>query len=120
MTLHHRQSFLKKRKLSLTDILTVLWDSASNKYVERMVASIIKEDRMYDFLLARFCDGKTLQAIGDEFGISRERVRQLLEKYVKQLRNPDILRFLNCGIKDIPEKSSHAMVERLESHYKEK
>ncbi len=79
-----------------------------------MVASIIKEDRMYDFLLVRFCDGKTLQAIGDEFGISRERVRQLLEKYVKRL-----LRFLNCGIKDISEKSSRAMVERLESRYKE-
>ena len=120
MTLHHRQSFLKKRKLSLTDILTVLWDRASNKYVERMVASTIKEDRMYDFPLARFRDGKTLQAIGDEVGLSRERVRQLLDKYVKQLRNPDILRFLNCRIKDIPEKSSHAMVERLESHYKEK
>ena len=85
-----------------------------------MVASTIKEDRMYDFLLARFRDGKTLQAIGDEVGLSRERVRQLLEKYVKRLRNPDILRFLNCGIKDIPEKSSRAMVERLESRYKEK
>ncbi len=81
--------------------------------------SIIKEDRMYDFLLARFRDGKSLQAIGDEVGLSRERVRQLLEKYVKRLRNPDILRFLHCGIKDIPEKSSHAIVEKLENRYKE-
>ena len=82
-------------------------------------ASIIKDDRAYRFLTARFRDGNTLQVIADEAGISRERVRQLIEKYIKRLRHPDVLRFLDCGIKTIPDRSSAAMVERLENRLKE-
>ena len=82
-------------------------------------ASMIKDDRAYRFLTARFRDGNTLQVIADEAGISRERVRQLIEKYIKRLRHPDVLRFLDCGIKTIPDRSSAAMVERLENSLKE-
>lgn len=67
-----------------------------------------------EILILRFRDGLTLQEIGDEIGVSRERIRQLIEKYVKKLRQPDILRYLNCGIEGIPEKSTKAVVKRLE------
>ena len=82
-------------------------------------ASIIKDNRAYHILISRFRDGNTLQVIADEAGISRERVRQLIEKYIKRLRHPDVLRFLHCGIKTIPDRSSAAMVERLENSLKE-
>ena len=56
----------------------------------------------------------TLQGIGDEFGVSRKRVRQLIDKYIKMLRGPDILRYLKYGIEGIPEKSTKAVVKRLD------
>ena len=77
-------------------------------------ASTIKDDRAYELLTARFRDHCTLQSIGDWSNVSRERIRQLLEKYMKCLRNPDILRFLNCGIEGIPEKTSPAKVKMLQ------
>ena len=75
--------------------------------------STIKDERAYDLLMARYREGCTLQTIAEREELSRERIRQLLEKYVKRLRNPDILRFLDCGIENIPKKTSAAMTERL-------
>ena len=79
----------------------------------KKAVSTIKDDRAYEYLIGRYRDGCTLQSLADRDGLSRERIRQLLEKYIKRLRNPDIMRFLNCGVENIPEKSSAAMVERL-------
>ena len=79
----------------------------------RKAVSTIKDDRAYDYLMARFKDGSTLQVIAERENLSRERVRQLLEKYIRKLRHPDILRYLDCGIENIPERTSKAMQERL-------
>lgn len=79
----------------------------------RRAASAIKDDRAYDFLVLRFRDGCTLQMIAEKENLSRERIRQLLEKYIKRLRHPDILRFLDCGIENIPERTSKTMLDRL-------
>lgn len=76
--------------------------------------SIPGERRPAKILAPWFRGGMTLQGIGDEFGVSRERVRQLIDKYIKVLRGPDILRYLKCGIEGIPEKSTKAVVKRLE------
>ena len=51
--------------------------------------------------------------IAEKENLSRERIRQLLEKYIKRLRHPDILRFLDCGIENIPERTSKTMLDRL-------
>ena len=80
----------------------------------RKAVSTIKDERAYDYLTARFKDCCTLQTIGERENLSRERIRQLLEKYIRNLRQPDILRFLDCGIENIPEKTSKAMRERLQ------
>ncbi len=79
----------------------------------RKAVSTIKDERAFDLLISRFRDGNTLQAIAEQENLSRERIRQLLDKYVKKLRHPDILRFLDCGIENIPERTSKAMQERL-------
>lgn len=79
----------------------------------KVAVSTMTDDRAYDYLLARFRDGYTLQMIGDDVDLSRERVRQLLNKYIRGLRQPDRLRFLDCGIERIPERSSAVMVKRL-------
>ena len=41
-------------------------------------------------------------------------IRQLIEQYIKRLRHPDIMRYLNCGIENIPPKTSKAMIKKLE------
>ncbi len=79
----------------------------------KKAASAIIDERAYDLLLARYREGCTLQAIAEMEDLSRERIRQLLGKSIRKLRNPDILRYLDCGIENIPEKTSAAMAERL-------
>ena len=81
-----------------------------------VVLSTLPDERATDIILARFHDGATLQTIGDELGLSRERVRQLVEKYLRKLRQPDILRYLDCGIDGIPEKTVKAVVKRLQEN----
>lgn len=81
-----------------------------------VVLSILPDDRSADIMLSRFRDGATLQAIGDTMGVTRERIRQIIEKCIRKLRQPDLLRYLNCGIEHIPEKSSKTMVQRLNDH----
>ena len=67
-----------------------------------------------EILLATFRDGASLREIAERINVSRERVRQLIEKYIKRLRHPDLLRYLNCNIENIPPKVSKTMVKRLE------
>jgi L-lysine 2,3-aminomutase len=54
-----------------------------------------------------------LQEIGENYSLSRERVRQLLKKYLRRLGHPDILRYLNCGISIIPSRTSQTLTEKL-------
>ena len=47
------------------------------------------------------CDGATLQEIGDETGVSRERVRQIVEKACRDLRNAaDLVAGVLFGLRD--------------------
>lgn len=67
-----------------------------------------------EILLPRYRDGATLQEIASAIGVTRERIRQLIEQYIKRLRHPDIMRYLNCGIEKIPPKASKTMIKKLE------
>lgn len=67
-----------------------------------------------EILLPRYRDGATLQEIASATGVTRERIRQLIEKNLKRLRHPDIMRYLNCDIENIPPKTSKAMMKKLE------
>ena len=66
-----------------------------------------------EILLPRYRDGATLQEIASAIGVTRERIRQLIEQYIKRLRHPDIMRYLNCGIENIPPKASKTMIKKL-------
>lgn len=67
-----------------------------------------------EILLPRYRDGATSQEIASAIGVTRERIRQLIEQYIKRLRHPDIMRYLNCGIENIPPKASKTMIKKLE------
>lgn len=67
-----------------------------------------------EILLPRYRDEASLQDIASQVGVTRERIRQLINQYIKRLRHPDIMRYLNCGIENIPPKTSKAMVRKLE------
>lgn len=44
-------------------------------------------------LLMRFRDGKTYEEIGKEFAVSRERVRQIIKRSIRKLKNPAMINF---------------------------
>ena len=79
----------------------------------RISAATIDPNRAYTILMYRYQRGMTLQEIGENYSLSRERVRQLLNKYLRRLRHPDILRYLNCGISNIPSRTSQTMTGKL-------
>lgn len=49
------------------------------------IQGILKE-REYEFLLLRYKEGLTLQEVGDQMDVSRERIRQVLVKVVQKIR----------------------------------
>ena len=57
------------------------------------------KDRLQDVLLQRYRDGLTMQAIGDPLGITRERVRQLIQKGIRIIyaRRLDVASILETG-----------------------
>lgn len=103
------QTYLASKPVALSNL-----PSDFDKRLMIAMASIPGDHSPAEILVPRFRDGWTLQAIGNEIGVSRERIRQLIEKYIKILRSPDILRYLNCGIEGIPERTTKAVVKRLE------
>lgn len=69
-----------------------IWDYEDNEnnkyYVRNLLAHLSKKER--DILIRIFGIGvreETLESIGDTFGLTRERVRQVKEKAIKKLRD---------------------------------
>ncbi len=54
--------------------------------------------REQEMIRLRYEDHETLQAIGDSYGISRERVRQVIAKGVRKLRHPSRTVFIRNGL----------------------
>lgn len=79
------------------DIAGPLNDKISNDSKKKFWKDIQTEygDRNYKILWAYFYQGKTLQEIGDELGLTRERVRQLLNTMYSNIKNnPELLETL--------------------------
>lgn len=55
-------------------------------------------ERDQDILLQYYRDGKTLQEIGNEYGVSRERIRQKNAKSVRRLRHPTMAKCIKLGL----------------------
>ena len=102
-------TYLTSRPVELTDIPLDF-----NRRLAIAIATFPSNHDPSEILLPRFRDGASLQDIASQIGVTRERVRQLINQYIKRLRHPDIMRYLNCGIENIPPKTSKAMVKKLE------
>lgn len=102
-------TYLTSRPVELTDI-----PQDFNRRLAVAIATFPSNHDPSEILLPRFRDGASLQDIASQIGVTRERIRQLIEQYIKRLRHPDILRFLNCEIENIPSKTSKAMVKKME------
>lgn len=64
--------------------------------VEYVLASLTERER--EALTKRYKNGFTLQAIADCFGVTRERVRQIIVKAERRLRHPSRANYLVYGM----------------------
>ena len=52
-------------------------------------------------LYERFKQGMTLEAISQIHGVSRERIRQIVDKGLRKLRHPSICRYIRYGVSGV-------------------
>lgn len=60
--------------------------------------------RSKEIILCRFKDGMTLSECGRQFGLMRERIRQIEKKALAHLQDPIQQRYLKYGVKGIIEQ----------------
>jgi len=60
-------------------------------------------DRCCDFVLKRYADGLTLRKVGEEFGVTQERARQILSNSIRLLRHPRRVKYFTVGKEEITE-----------------
>ena len=89
--------FVEGEDNSLLDVLTnvdspiadkMLIDESLSKEIDRALATLTERERdiiRYFFGIA--CQEMTLEEIGEKFGLTRERVRQIKEKAIRRLRH---------------------------------
>lgn len=88
-----------------------------DKTINEMLASNFLDDRTKDMLLARYRDGATLEEVGKQYGITRERVRQLIFKALIRIRRSEWGKRLRMGLQGETQASENAIVEK--NKYKE-
>lgn len=71
-------------------------------------------EREQKILYMTYADGMTLEAIGKEVGISRERVRQIQVKALRRLRHPSLKDYLVNGYAVQKEIDDRIMQRRIE------
>lgn len=85
------------------------WTDVLNEEQEaglRMVIDSLSE-REREFVFLYYRDGMSLDAIGKERGITRERVRQIVAKAVRKMRHPSRRRLIECGPHFVAEESEY-------------
>lgn len=88
---------LKEKDNSLIDVLVnedspnadkTLIDESLSKEIERSLATLTeRESEIIKMFFGIGYQEMTLEEIGDKFGLTRERVRQIKEKAIRRLRN---------------------------------
>ena len=61
-------------------------------------------DRERDITHLYFRDGKTFEEIGNIYGITRERIRQIQAKALRKLRQPSRRKYIELGVNGVIEK----------------
>ena len=72
--------------------------SEQNEGLEHALSTLLEREQ--DMLRLRYQEHKTLQEIGDQYGLSRERIRQIVAKGVRKLRHPSRLSYIRDGYRD--------------------
>lgn len=62
------------------------------------------KDKEQTALLLRYKDHMTLNDTGEQFSLSRERIRQILAKGIRKLRHPDRLKYIRDGLQGTVRK----------------
>lgn len=72
-----------------------LMNESLSKEIERALATLTERERdIIRYFFGISCQEKTLEEIGTEFGLTRERVRQIKEKAIRRLRHSSRSRLL--------------------------
>ncbi|NLA25561.1 MAG: sigma-70 family RNA polymerase sigma factor [Bacteroidales bacterium] len=89
--------FVQGEENSLLDVLentdlphtdSSLINESLSKEIERTLATLTERERdIVRYFFGIGCQEKTLEEIGEEFGLTRERVRQIKEKAIRRLRH---------------------------------
>ncbi|MDR2009489.1 MAG: RNA polymerase sigma factor RpoD/SigA [Bacteroidales bacterium] len=89
--------FVNGEENSLLDVLensdlpntdSKLMDESLSKEIERALATLTERERdIIKLFFGISCQDMTLEEIGDKFGLTRERVRQIKEKAIRRLRH---------------------------------
>lgn len=67
---------------------SILINESLSKEIARALATLTERERdIIRYFFGISCQEKTLEEIGDEFGLTRERVRQIKEKAIRRLRH---------------------------------
>ena len=70
-------------------------------------------DRERDITHLYFRDGKTFEEIGNIYGITRERIRQIQAKAIRKLRQPSRRKYIELGVNGIIENVKEKYAEKV-------
>lgn len=77
--------------------------------VQERIISGSDGERLYKIISRRFgLDGEppeTLESLGEQFGVSRERIRQLEKKAIRRCRHKARLQFWEASLRDIVQRA---------------
>ncbi|MBQ8162364.1 MAG: DUF1273 family protein [Clostridia bacterium] len=76
--------------------------------------AFLKDGLAEPVLNAVYRQRQSIEEIAGKLGMQAEEIQRIHDKALQKLRQPDILRFLNCKIQNIPETSSKTMVKKLQ------
>ena len=87
--------FIEGEDNSLLDADKLLMDESLSKEIYRALATLTERERdIIRFFFGIGCQEMTLEEIGEKFGLTRERVRQIKEKAIRRLRHTSRSRLL--------------------------
>ena len=61
-------------------------------------------ERDRDIVLKYYRDKRTLKSIGDEYGVSRERIRQKVRKNAQRFRHPAVAQYIQFGAEGVKRR----------------
>ena len=98
----------------LNDIAGEDWEYALPEDFNQSLAYVLAglTEREQGILIARYKDAMTYEAVGKNYGVTRERIRQIEAKAIRKLRHPTRIKFLIYGVSGLIHKAYADKVDR--------